>query len=330
MVRHPDMSAPTPDPMPHRLDLTFRSEGVACAAWLYLPEGLKRAPVIVMGHGLGGTRTMRLDAFAERFCAAGYACLVFDYRHFGDSSGEPRQLLDIGAQEQDWRAAVAAARARPEVDPARVVVWGTSFGGGHAITTAANDPEVAAVIAQCPFTDGLASALVLEPRTSIRVGILAARDLIGARLGRVPIMVPTAGPARSAALMTARDALAGYLRLAPHDGGFRNEVAARVALRIPFHRPGRRTPDVACPALFCVCDGDTVAPARAALRHAARAPKGVVRRYRVGHFDIYDGDGFERVVRDQLAFLRRHVPLAASAVGATPAPGSAPTANAVA
>jgi dienelactone hydrolase len=58
-----------------RLDVRFPSAGVECSAWLYLPEG-GPAPVIVMAHGLGGVRGMRLDAYAERFCAAGYACLV--------------------------------------------------------------------------------------------------------------------------------------------------------------------------------------------------------------------------------------------------------------
>ena len=51
------------------------------------------SPMPVMAHGLGGVRQMRLDAFAERFSSAGYRCLVFDYRHFGASAGEPRQLL---------------------------------------------------------------------------------------------------------------------------------------------------------------------------------------------------------------------------------------------
>ncbi|MGX9145996.1 hypothetical protein [Mesorhizobium sp. 128a] len=50
-----------------------------------------------MAHGLGGIKEMRLDAFAERFSDAGYACLVFDYRNFGASEGAPRQLLDIGS-----------------------------------------------------------------------------------------------------------------------------------------------------------------------------------------------------------------------------------------
>ena len=46
-----------------------------------------------MAHGFSGVREQRLDAYAERFAQAGLAVLVFDYRHFGASGGEPRQLL---------------------------------------------------------------------------------------------------------------------------------------------------------------------------------------------------------------------------------------------
>src|SRR5919201_2030951 len=104
-------------PMTDRLNVTFPSGPDGSHAWVYLPEGGGRRPVVVMAHGLGGVREMRLDAYAERFAAAGYACLVFDYRHFGASGGQPRQLLSIRRQLQDWRAAVAYARSRPETDP---------------------------------------------------------------------------------------------------------------------------------------------------------------------------------------------------------------------
>lgn len=94
--------------------------------------------MLVMAHGLGAIKEMRLDAFAQRFADAGYAALVFDYRHFGDSTGEPRQLLDITLQRQDWSAAVDFARTLPGVDGSRIVCCrGTSFSGGHVIATAA-------------------------------------------------------------------------------------------------------------------------------------------------------------------------------------------------
>jgi len=109
--------------------------------------------------------------------------------------------------------------------------------------------------------------------------------------------------------MTAPDAVPGYLALVPDGAPHRNEVAARVGLRIPFRRPGRFAAQVDCPMLFCVCETDSVAPAKATLRHARTAPRGVVRLYPEGHFDIYVGEPFERVVADQITFLRQHVPV---------------------
>src|SRR5687768_15112277 len=113
-----------------REEVRFRSGDDECGAWLFRPDGDEQGPCIVLAHGFGGTREARLDAYAERFCAAGYVALVFDYRHFGASAGEPRQLISIRGQRADWRAAVAYARELEDVDANRVVAWGTSFSGG--------------------------------------------------------------------------------------------------------------------------------------------------------------------------------------------------------
>lgn len=295
-----------------RTDLTFASAEGTCAAWLYTPDqhfADTPRPVIVMAHGLAGVKEMRLDAFAERFTAAGYACLVFDYRHFGASSGEPRQLLDIDKQLQDWRSAVSYARTLDGIDPDRVVVWGTSFGGGHSIITAAQDKRIVAAIAQCPFTDGFASAFAVPPISSVKVTALALRDVIGARLGRPPVMVPSYGPPRSAALMSSPDSVAGVTALIPDGLHVPKEVAARFGLDIVRHFPGRQAPNVACPIFFAICENDTVAPAKPTQKYAAQAPRGEIKLYDAGHFDIYVGEHFERNVADQLAFLTRHVPV---------------------
>jgi dienelactone hydrolase len=158
-----------------------------------------------MAHGLGAVRTMRLDAYADRFSAAGYARLVFDYRNFGDSGGRPRQLLDIKMQLADWAAAVDYARTLEGIDYDRIGLWGTSFGGGHVIASAARLPDIRAVAAQCPFTNGLASARTLNPMIFARIGVLAARDLVAARLGRPPVLVAAAGKPGEVALMNAPD-----------------------------------------------------------------------------------------------------------------------------
>jgi len=293
--------------MAQREDIQFRSGDDRVSAWLYRPTGGDPAPLLVMAHGLGAVRTMRLDAYAERFSAAGYACLVFDYRNFGASEGEPRQLLDIGMQLADWAAAVAHARTLDGIDHDRIGVWGTSFGGGHVITTAARVPGIKAAVAQCPFTDGVASVRTLSPAIFGRVGALAVRDVIAARFGRPPVMIPAAGKPGEVALMNAPDVYPGYLRLVPEGQTVPNEVAARFAFKVMTYRPGRLAAKIACPILFCVCEADSVAPAVPTVRYAAKAPHGEVRMYPEGHFDIYVGEAFERVVADQLAFLDRQL-----------------------
>ena len=254
--------------MAQREDVRFTSGDDRISAWLYRPAGRRPAPLLVMAHGLGAVRTMRLDAYAERFSAAGYACLVFDYRNFGDSEGQPRQLLDIGMQLADWAAAVAYARTLDGIDHDRIGLWGTSFGGGHVIATAARLPGIEAAVAQCPFTDGVASVRTLNPLIFARIGVLAARDVIAARFGRSPVMVPTAGKPGEVALMNAPDVYPGYMRLVPEGRAVPNEVAARFALKVISYRPGRLAAKITCPILFCVCEADSVAPAarRCAMR----------------------------------------------------------------
>jgi dienelactone hydrolase len=288
-----------------RADVWFNSGSDRISAWLYRPTGNGDAPLLVMAHGLGAVRTMRLDAYAERFSAAGYACLVFDYRNFGDSEGEPRQLLDISMQLQDWTVAVAYAKTLAGIDHNRIGLWGTSFGGGHVIATAARLPGIAAVVSQCPFTDSIASLGTVNRLISVTA--LAVRDLIGARLGRPPVMVPTAGRPGEVALMNAPDAYSGYMRLVPEGTTLRNEVAARIGVKILPYRPGRLASKITCPILFCVCETDSVAPSGPTRRYAATAPRGEVRLYPEGHFEIYVDDAFERVIADQIEFLDKNL-----------------------
>ena len=290
-----------------RHDITFDSDGDTCAAWLFLPDGVERPPVVILGHGLGATREMRLDAFAERFARAGIAAIAFTYRHFGDSTGQPRQLLSIKRQLADWDAAIAHAKTRGDVDGSRIAVWGSSFGGGHAIIVASRHPELRAAVSQCPFTDGLASARALGPIGTMRLLPTVGADVWSALRGREPRLLTLAGAPGEKALMTAPDALPGYQALVPEGTTFVNEVAARVAPTITWHRPGKAARKVKVPILFCVCDHDSVTPAEETLAYARTAPKGEIRSYDAGHFDIYLGEAFEEIVMDQTEFLTRHL-----------------------
>ncbi|HEU0088380.1 MAG TPA: alpha/beta fold hydrolase [Pseudonocardiaceae bacterium] len=293
--------------MAERTELTFDSDGVACAAYLYRPSvAVGATPCVVMAHGLASTRDDGLPAYAQRFAEAGLAVLLFDYRHFGASGGQPRQLVDVGRQHEDYHAAIRYARTLDGIDPDRIVLWGSSFSGGHVIAVAARDFRVAAVITQVPYADGLAVAWQASPRTLFRLAAVGLQDAVRVLLGRPPKLVPAVGQPGQIAAMTAPEAESGMRALVGEDSQWRNEVTARTLLALPLYRPGLRAENLGMPVLVCVADDDRITPPAAAIRMAQRAPRGELRRYPGGHFEIYQGEMFERVVADQLEFLRQH------------------------
>lgn len=295
-------------PAQPREEVSFDSHGDRCAAWLYRPAGETpgRYPIVVLAHGFGGTREGRLGAFAERFAAAGIAALVFDYRRFGDSEGEPRQLISISGQHEDWRAAIGFARSLPGVDPRRVALWGTSFSGGHVVAIAAEDSAIAAVVSQAPFAHGPLTLGAAGPAQALRMTAAGLRDAAGAALGREPYRIPIVGRPGETAAMTQPDAYDGYHALFEDGAHFRNEFCARVMGPAGAYVPARKAARVRCPLLVMTLAGDSVTPAKPARKMAERAPKGRLVEYSgsAGHFDIYVGELFERAVAEQTEFLR--------------------------
>jgi dienelactone hydrolase len=290
-----------------RTDVSFPSGSDTCAAWLYRPSGVEGpVPIVVMAHGLGLIKEAGLAPYAERFVEAGFAVLVFDYRGFGGSGGSPRQWLDIRRQLADWRAALDYVERLDGIDHARIAIFGTSFSGGHVIRTAAADTRVAAAIAQCPFTSGPASTTTIGVKGLLKMTPSIIHDAVLGRFGRAR-GVALAGSPGDGALMNAPDVVPGYFGIIPPGAEFDDHVDGRIALHVPFNIPGRAAKLVTVPILFGICDNDTVAPAGPTLRYAKQAPKGEIKRYPVGHFEVYVGEPFQVAVADYVEFLTRHL-----------------------
>ena len=294
-----------------RQDIDFTSQGSLCRGWLTYPAtGTGRVPLVIMAHGFAGTRELGLPDYAERFNAAGMATLIFDYRHFGASEGEPRQLMVPARQIQDWHAALAFARELPGIDTGRIALWGTSFGGGLVITVAAQDGDVAATVSQCPMLDGVPTLAALAryggPANLLRVTAHGVLDAVRAGLGASPHYIPAVAAPGDIGAMTSDEAIAAFHRLGEElipD----IRVTARSGLLVPLFRPIRDAKRVRCPSLLQICEHDTVAPSAAAEKAARRMPLAEVVRYPLGHFDVYFDEAFERSVADQTAFLERHL-----------------------
>ncbi|AXT84913.1 alpha/beta hydrolase [Aeromicrobium sp. A1-2] len=293
--------------------VTFLSDGARCAATHVVGSGTaflgdRGRPCVVMAHGFGGTRDTGLDDYVEGFAAAGLDVFVFDYRGFGDSDGSPRQRVSYRDQRDDYRAAIAAARDISGVDPERIVLWGTSYSGGHVVPVAAHDPRVAAVLSLTPAMDGLAALGAIarrHPRMLLALVGHGLRDGFRAITRRRPHLMPIVGMPGTTSMISAAGAFEGYHELAGPT--WRNEVCARAALAVAFNRPIRSASRLRVPMLVQIGETDAVAPPAAAHRAAQQADGFAnVLTYPVDHFDVYQGVWQQQILADQIKFLSQH------------------------
>ena len=231
-----------------QIRVSFDSGGVGLVGHLHCPtDATGKVPCVVMGHGFSGTQD-RLFANAERFVGAGFAVLTFDYRTFGESGGQPRQLVSIEGQLEDWRSAIRFARTLEGVDLERIALWGSSLGGGHVVCVAAEDPRIAAVVAQVPF-NGFPRRV--EGRSTLdTLKLLWAMGMDAARgiLGRPPRYIPMVGKPGEVAVTATPQAQEHIASLSgeSRDTLWRNEVAPPCTLwhdALPARRPGAPAPD---------------------------------------------------------------------------------------
>jgi len=261
-----------------------------------------------MAHGITGTKDFALPAYAERFSAAGHAALTFDYRHFGSSQGEPRQLVDVRRQIEDIRAALDFARSRAEVDAERLLLWGTSLGAGHVVSVSASDQRLAAAIAQLPFLGVDARHKSPRPlRVTLELFIRAIVDAVGGLVPRAPVMIPMLGLPGRFAVFTGDEDYESMRELEARAPTWRNEMTARSLFSLLRYRPAKLAKRVGIPLLIAAADGDTATSARLIEEVAERAPHSKLLHYPGSHFTAYAGSVFDQMMADEIAFAAEHL-----------------------
>ena len=155
------------------------------------------------------------------------------------------------------------------------------------LAVGAADGRVAAIVSQCPFTDGLATLPALGLKAIMRVAVAGLRDQITPLRRGAPYYIPAVAPPGSFGVMATDDVLSGFTTVLEQsvDAQWDNRVAARIVLRMGMYRPGLKAAKLPCPALFCICDQDSVAPAERTAKLAARGPRNEIKHYPIGHFD---------------------------------------------
>jgi dipeptidyl aminopeptidase/acylaminoacyl peptidase len=289
--------------------IAFYSEGVRLVGDIFYPDGLrasdKRAG-IVLCHGYTGVKDLYLPDNARVLTEAGYVVLTFDYKGWGDSEG-PRSRLAPYSRVADVQAALTFLGSQPEVDAARLGIYGTSYGGATVVWTAAIDPRVQCVVSVVGIGNGTRwmrsvrrpdeyhDLIARADADRLRQAVEGKSELVK----REEILLPDRQSAELAA--AAR----------------RNNPAAVSTIPLEYiHETLQFNPEWVVdriaprPVLFITTDDDRLVPPEESIALHARAgePKKLVVLKGYGHYEVYLEPAFSEVMRETTAWFRRHLP----------------------
>jgi fermentation-respiration switch protein FrsA (DUF1100 family) len=274
-----------------RKDITFTSSGLRCSGWLYVPDDLKigkKAPAIVMAHGLTAVKEMGLNDFAERFVTAGFVTMVFDYRFFGDSEGEPRGQVFPYEMVEDYRNAITWVSDRPEVDSQRIGIWGTSMSGGLVLYVGTHDLRAKAVVAQVPAVLN-PELRAINPEVWDRARRNSLQDRIERYKTGVVNYMKVVTSEKEPCFLPGRDAYEGYMALKEMAPTWRNQITSESLEKIREFDPISMVHLMSPRALLLIpAENDSLIPLAAvkAAYEKAREPKAIT-VLPISHFDVY-------------------------------------------
>lgn len=200
----------------------------------------------------------------------------------------------------------------PEVDPDQVVVWGSSGSGGNALTAAALDPRVKAVISQVPFVSG-ESAQLAAPRETV-VAVYAKRNY-SVPTEYTRLWSETVEEARNSdhkTILGTEESAEFYQVVSkkklPPGVKWENKITVQTYYHMFKHEPIQYIHRISPrPMLMVVAMKDSIIPPEVALKAFDKAGDGKeLVKFDCGHFDPYQGVFFDRNVQSQIDFLKRH------------------------
>ena len=213
-----------------------------------------------MAHGYAGVKQQGITRFGEAFADAGFVVLLHDHRTFGISGGEPRQDVDPWRQLADRHRAISYLESRPEVDPKRIGLWGTSYAGGHALVLGATDRRIACVVAQVPTTSGYEQGLRRVAPEGVAALEAALNDDERAQANGEPPRCQAVVSADIAlpAAYRSKDAMDFYLQPLGEGARWENSVTMRSTRLARMYEPGLWAPRISpTPLLMIVASHDT-------------------------------------------------------------------------
>ena len=289
--------------------VSFYSEGARLVGDVYYPDdvgsGEQRAG-IVLCHGYTGVKDLYLPDNARVLNEAGYVVMTFDYKGWGDSAG-PRSRLAPSSRVADVQAALTFLGTLPDVDPGRLGIYGTSYGGATVVWVGAIDARVRCVVSVVGIGNGARwMRSVRRPDEWCDLLARAGRDRVKRALEGESEFVP-----REEILLPDRQSaeLAAAAR--------RNNPAAVSTIPLEYvdetiqFNPEWVVDTIAPrPVLFITTDNDRLVPPDESAQLYARAgePKKLVVLKGYGHYEVYLEPAFSEVMQATVAWYRQYLP----------------------
>ncbi|KDR70438.1 hypothetical protein GALMADRAFT_282207 [Galerina marginata CBS 339.88] len=291
------------------LQITSVEDAVSLDVWVYKPSTEPPYPVVVAGHGLTATKEAGMASFGERWAIdAGFASVIFDYRYFGKSGGEPRNLVDFDKQLEDFRSVVEWVRRQDIFLDTKIVVMGSAIAALNATRLALEDPAIAGVMVHSPVLDGFAT--VLAAGFNPWLIFWAIVDKIRSILGLSPLLIRAVGKGNEFAFLNSPSSYAGFVDMYKDSpvsfSDTPNLLSPSFVFQMVGIRPGLQLKNAKFPLLLVSPQHDDISPVSISKDIAREAPGNVTFvECQGGHFDVMPGGkGFETNIAAQVEFLR--------------------------
>ncbi len=166
--------------------VTFHNQyQMKIAGNLFLPKNADRnarLPAIIVGHPMGAVKEQSSNLYAQKLAEQGFVTLAIDQSFWGESEGEPRNLVAPDIYAEAFSAAVDFLRTQGFVDGERIGVLGICGSGGFAISAAKLDPRLKAIATVSMYDmgavtrNGLNHSVSLEQRKALIANAASQRD----------------------------------------------------------------------------------------------------------------------------------------------------------
>ena len=286
----------------------YSPNGNKCAAKIYYPnvETAQKHPVILMVHGWGGTQDLLTLPFVQAFMQIGYAVMTFDYSTWGKSEGMPRNQISPWLRVREAEQAIQYLQNLEKIDADKIVVWGTSFGGGHTIDLAAKYPHLLGAIAHVPMLDGVQAVLANPVKDMLKIGLKVVQDYLPSQSRTY---IPVIAPEHQFATMNRDQAYDFFMKNYQESGksidDYDNRVTARSVLTIGMYRPIRHLKTIKIPTLLIGATRDSVAPFDPEKIKKINNPHIEYQLLDANHFEPYFEPIFQQNIQYQLEFLKK-------------------------